>query len=579
VIRSCGVRLMDCSDPEPASRPDDRIAALINEYFDRRQSGEAVTADSFAAEHPEVAEELRPYLEGLSILGGLSARGAAPGESPETATDELNLPTVGGYVLYEEIGRGGMGVVYKALQLSTKRIVALKVMLGGPFASAAVRRRFKREIELAARLQHPGIVRVLESGRVDRQRYYEMDYIAGAPLDRYLAGQGPDRKAIVRLFIEICEAVEYAHQHGVIHRDLKPANILIDEEGTPHILDFGLAKPLAEAGLEATFATEVSAPGQIMGTLPYLSPEQAAEEPGDIDARTDVYALGVMLYQALTGALPYDVTGGLTEVIRRIREDPPRPLSAPAGRRDAELDTIVLKTLEKEKDRRYQSARELGADLRRYLAGEPILARPPGAFYILRKKVRRHRIAAAAGAGALLAAVMLMLVLFGEARQRRAELLEARRSAIAIQRAMETGAASHAEPDAEALIARYPNLSEASLVYAQALFRTEQQEAALVYLERAIRQGHIAWEGKLLLGAMHRAMGDPHRADLLQHARARGSVTLFRGGDRRRAVQRPGLATRRLVAQAIRRSGRSAGGGRCPDRTRGGCVRVDRVQG
>lgn len=515
-IHHCGVRLMDCSDPEPASRPDDRIAALINEYFDRRQAGEEITVESFAAEHPELAEELTPYLEGLSILGGLSAPGPADVDIDDTATEESVLPTIGGYVLHEEIGRGGMGVVYKALQVSTKRIVALKVMLAGPFASASVRRRFKREIELAARLQHPNIVRVLESGRVERQRYYAMDYVEGAPLDRHLAAARPDRKAIVRLFTRICDAVDYAHGHGVIHRDLKPANILVDDEGAPHILDFGLAKPIEEAGREATFATGVSTPGQIMGTLPYLSPEQAAEEPGEVDARTDVYALGVMLYEALTGALPYDVTGRLSEIIRRIVEDPPRHPSSSPGWRDGELDAIVLKALEKEKDRRYQSAQELGADLHRYLEGEPILARPPGRLYVLRKKLRRHRIAVGLSAGAALAALLLIVVLIGEAQQRHASLLEARRTAIDIQGALETGTASHAEPDAEALIAQYPALPEANLVYAHALFRTEQQEAALVYLERAIRQERIGWEGKFLLAGMHRAMGDPQRAEMMQ---------------------------------------------------------------
>ena len=228
-----------------------------------------------------------------------------------------------GYELLEEAGRGGMGVVYRALQVSTKRIVALKVMLAGPFASESTRRRFAREVELAARLQHPHIVRILESGAAAGRCYYAMDYVRGTRLDRYLTEVHPDARTVLTLLLEVCEAVEHAHVHGVVHRDLKPGNVLVDEEAHPHILDFGLAKATDQADLDGSFASTLSSPGQVLGTLFYLSPEQAAGSPVEIDARTDVYALGLMLFEALTGALPYDTTGRPSDIIQRILDLPP----------------------------------------------------------------------------------------------------------------------------------------------------------------------------------------------------------------------------------------------------------------
>ncbi|MBI1827671.1 MAG: serine/threonine protein kinase [Planctomycetes bacterium] len=333
-----------------------------------------------------------------------------PGDyAPAKALDDPNfLP---GYSITEIIHRGGQGVVYRARQHSTGRSVAVKIMREGPFGGPRDRARFEREVQILGQLSHPNIVSILDSGTASGNSYFIMDHILGVPLDRYVQdGQVPiasgdsadsvirsaGRNAqsfigeTLRLFVKICDAMHAAHLHGIIHRDLKPSNILIDANGEPHILDFGLAKFDAVGG-EASIAAGVTTTGHFVGSLPWASPEQAAGDSRRIDIRTDVYSLGVILYQALVGRFPYSVTCSIRDALDRIiHTEPARPSSVARGL-NHELDTIVLKCLAKDPKRRYQSAAELGADIRRFLTDEPIVARPASRTYQMRKFAKRNK--------------------------------------------------------------------------------------------------------------------------------------------------------------------------------------------
>jgi tetratricopeptide (TPR) repeat protein len=288
------------------------------------------------------------------------------------------------------VHRGGQGVVYEALQRSTRRRVAVKVMREGPFAGPADRARFEREVQILAQLSHPHIVTIHDSGRVAACDYLVMDFIDGRPLDQFVGDHSVhlDIRAVLELFIKVCDGINAAHLRGVIHRDLKPGNVLVDALGEPHILDFGLAK---QSNPTDTATPTMTATGQFVGSLPWSSPEQTRGD--DVDVRTDVYSLGVMLYHGLTGRLPYPPTRRAAEILDAIREQqPPRP-SAARAKLAGDLDTIVLKCLSKERERRYQSAGDLGRDIARHLRGEPIDARRDSTLYVLGRTLRRHRLA------------------------------------------------------------------------------------------------------------------------------------------------------------------------------------------
>lgn len=347
------------------------------------------------------------------------------GPDQARAPELLGMPEeVDGYRLLGVLGQGGMGVVYLAEQREPRRRVALKVIRGSAHTDSLHVRLFRREAETLGRLRHPDIGAIYGAGRLpDGRPYFAMELVEGPTLDAYLASRpSPAQRSELmhRLALagRIAEAVHYAHQRGVIHRDLKPSNIVIPTAAAGSsagaagvkILDFGLAR-LSDDDSQASWLSDA---GEIRGTLPYMSPEQVRGETQTLDVRSDVYTLGVILYEMIAGARPYEVSrASLPEAMRVISEQDPRPLrGTPSGleRVDTDLQSIVLKALAKEPERRYSSAAALAEDLERYRGSQPVLARTPSTAYQLRKLVARHRPIAAALAVALVAIVASAIV-------------------------------------------------------------------------------------------------------------------------------------------------------------------------
>jgi WD40 repeat protein/predicted Ser/Thr protein kinase len=346
--------------------------------------------------------------------------GSAPGADRPAAAPAGAPLRFGNYRILRLLGEGGMGAVYEAEQDSPRRPVALKIIRPG-VASPALRQRFAHEAQILGRLHHPGVAQVYEAGLAeDGQPFFAMEFIRGLPLDEYARLRALTLPARVELLARVCDAVQHAHDGGVIHRDLKPANILVDEAGQPKVLDFGVARAtdadlLTGAGLTQT--------GQLLGTPSYMSPEQVSADPAAIDQRADVYALGVILFELLAHRLPLRLTScPLAEAARLILEQEPPRLGSVNPELRGDVETIVAKALEKDRVRRYASAADLAADLRHWLAHEPIRARPPSALYHLRKFARRHKGLVggvlATGLALVLGLVGTILFAVGEARQR-----------------------------------------------------------------------------------------------------------------------------------------------------------------
>ncbi|MBP7147023.1 MAG: serine/threonine protein kinase [Acidobacteria bacterium] len=356
---------------------------------------------------------------------------ADPGTRPVPAGD-VPAPNIPGYRIVRLLGEGGMGAVFEAQQEHPRRTVALKVIRAG-FLGRGALRRFEVEAEALARLQHPGIAQVYAAGAADAaggsQPWLAMELVRGRPIDAAADAAGLGERERLELVARVCDAVHHAHQKGVIHRDLKPANILLDESSQPKILDFGIAR-VTDSDVGATLQTTA---GQIIGTLPYMSPEQVSGDPGEIDTRTDVYALGVILYQLLAGRLPIDLSRkSLPDAVRAIREDEPASISTVRRSLRGDVQSITARALEKEKARRYSSAAELAADIRHFLNDEPILARPPSSVYQLRKFARRHK-ALVAGTAAVFTVLALGAIVstLQAVRATRAERLAQRQAAEA----------------------------------------------------------------------------------------------------------------------------------------------------
>ncbi|MFM1996322.1 MAG: hypothetical protein RLZZ111_709 [Planctomycetota bacterium] len=369
---------------------EETLATLVEELSEREAPEAQALLERMVADHPALAGQLRELFAAMLVTDavaehsavietGLRERAAAttigrdpaapPAFPPPAAAVTLPLE-FGDYELVEEIGRGGMGVVYRALQKSLGRTVAIKMLLRRDLASPADLARFRSEAEAAAQLDHPGIVSIFEVGEWDGHPFYSMQFVEGTTLaKRLLEGPLPDREA-ASLAAKVADAVQAAHARGVLHRDLKPSNILIDSAGEPHVSDFGLAKRLAAD-------ESVTHTGAILGTPCYMSPEQAAGSRGDVGPVSDVWSLGAILYQMLTGRPPFQASSPMDTLLAVLEADPPVPRSIDR-RIDRDLEMIALKSLQKPQELRYASAAQLAADLRAFLAGEPVAARQGG---------------------------------------------------------------------------------------------------------------------------------------------------------------------------------------------------------
>ncbi len=357
--------------------------------------------DSACGEDLELRAEVESLLESSqrSDLDSADVELAVVSEASRTVTD-FDIPeSIGAYRIVRRLGTGGMGSVFEAEQANPRRTVALKI-INTPWLTPGMVRRFETEVQALGNLQHRGIAQIFEAGSFEMDGgtlpYFAMEYIGGRTLTHYAEQEKlsvPDR---LDLIARICDAVDHAHRQSIIHRDLKPGNILVSERGHPKVLDFGVAR-VTQADVRA--ATVHTAVGQLVGTLPYMSPEQVSGEVDELDLRTDVYSLGVIAYELLTGKFPYDLGhGSIPDAIVAIRDEEPEPLDQHGRELGGDVKTIVHRALEKEPDRRYQSAAELAADIRRFLRHEPILARPQSTWYRAQKFARRNQALVTGGA-------------------------------------------------------------------------------------------------------------------------------------------------------------------------------------
>jgi predicted Ser/Thr protein kinase len=346
---------------------EEQLAMLLSEMADKVAMGQPVDLDETCRNHPRLATDLR-HLWGAVLITDVAGIGTE--ETPREPTKPwrgLALPTtLGDYRLEKELGRGGMGVVFQATQLSLQRQVAVKMILRGRLASDADLSRFLAEASATARLQHPNIVPVYDVGEIDGRPFFSMQCIRGETLSERLAdGPLPEREA-ARIVVAAARAIGYAHRQGVLHRDVKPSNILLDQSGKPHVTDFGLAK-------QGSDDANLTHSGAVLGTPAYMSPEQAAGSRSDIGPASDIYSLGCVLYHALTGRPPLVANSPVELVLMVMEQDPPPPRALRPSL-DRDLEMIAVRCLQKPIDLRYETADELADDLEAFLNDERVSA-------------------------------------------------------------------------------------------------------------------------------------------------------------------------------------------------------------
>ncbi len=414
----------------------DRIRSLFGEAQEREPGEREAWLQQAAGGDEAVLAEVRSLLahgEASDADERAGAADAATGSERSSRLAAGHPARIGPYRILSLLGEGGMGAVYEAEQAVPRRRVALKVMRVA-IASQEVRRRFALEGEVLGRLRHPAVAQVYEMGSAELAAgvevpYLAMEHIEGArTLTHWVRATAPSLEARLELFGLIVDGVEHAHQHGIVHRDLKPANVLVDAEGRPKVIDFGLARAVGE---DSDLISMHTRSGQIMGTPMYMSPEQFEARPGGVGLATDVYSLGVLLFELVAGRLPHDLAGlSVADMARIVRDESPRRLIESTGTRlHDDLDTIVRKALEKQPARRYETAAALAADVRRYLRREPILARPASVLHTAHLFAQRHKALVASTGGVLFISIAAAIVSlrFGFEARRRAD--EADRSA------------------------------------------------------------------------------------------------------------------------------------------------------
>jgi tetratricopeptide (TPR) repeat protein len=514
-----------------ALTPDELLDELAAAYLEALETGQTPPVQEWLTRYPELASELTGFLADQHKVQRWTAPLREPARAPSSSGASTNstldyqsgpvLPTqvgqFGDYLLLAEISRGGMGIIYLARQISLNRMVAVKMIIAGSMASEAQVQRFYTEALAAAHLEHPNIVPIYEVGEFDGKHFYSMKVMEGGSLSDRVAQLSREPKRAAALVAKVAHAVHYAHQRGILHRDLKPSNVLLDAADEPHVADFGLSKRL-EDGAHS---------GVVVGTPSYIAPEQAAGQK-DLTTATDIYGLGAILYTLLTGRPPFRAESRL-ETLLQVAEQPPSRPRVLNARVDRDLETICLKCLEKSPHQRYSSAQAVAEDLQRYLAGEPILARPTP-FWVRTLKWAKRRPALLALAIVSLAAILGLLLGFlryQEGRARDAEQALSERRRTDSLRAEVQGLTLQGR---EALSQTYWSDAKVHLTAARRLLGTEP---ALADLAAPVRRLLRQTDRRLRQEAARRTAGRKFRRFFELRDQALFQGTLFTGVDLR----------------------------------------------